>query len=497
MNFKRGLAMLAAVALLALPFRTMAAVTYSVNDLTGPYATGGNTAEAHGYLNLAGTYATGGVTITARDFGMSYIQSLIVEGEDGYMLYYDGENKKLMMFQTGTLTPDGTIGDAGGFTPSGTVSQPTFTGTAFAAATALVMDDDSAGTTGTAVWLMLDDGKMEEAILASENASAATAQLDTDEGLSTFVVYKPLDDEIVNVTDDDSASSNGTALYFRWNGQGVDGILTSANANNANVTFTCNDGGDTVPVPDDDNAALAGSVAIYFDEDATDGNRFLAITPTGLDSYVQTTVGRWLKITYAANPSGSGVQVYFNDDAANSYERLLFVSPTDTDGTNTNDSATAFSAVEDVTMVAVYFDEDGTAQQRFMQTTSSAVDIAVPFVDLTDPTLSPRLLNVVYDATASSNVAVYFDDDAVAVDERLLFVSPTDTDGTDALNAAISYYAAVDVGAVSQPTFAGAIEADHTHSWAGTPVSGAALTEVGAATSVADVDRINFVVKGF
>ena len=86
------------------------------------------------------TYPTGGVPLpTCRYFGLiKQVDNLIIYDAAaaplGYIYKYDKTNHKLMMFQTATLTPAGTVaapvftGTAA--TPAGTVAAPVFAGTA-------------------------------------------------------------------------------------------------------------------------------------------------------------------------------------------------------------------------------------------------------------------------------------------------------------------------------------------------------------------------------
>lgn len=137
------------------------------------------------------------------------------------------------------------------------------------------------------------------------------------------------------VADDDSAASNGTALYLHIDelGESPFGHLESVTANNADSTFSIGNGGPVVKVEDDD-AAATGGVQIYFDEDAANlDERFLAAVPTGKDAFILASDGRAIRIKYHATPSTPGVAVYFDDNGSNVYERLLFVSPTNAAGT--------------------------------------------------------------------------------------------------------------------------------------------------------------------
>jgi hypothetical protein len=161
---------------------------------------------------------------------------------------------------------------------------------------------------------------------------------------------KPYVETTVTVTDLDAAASTGVAVYVHVDEvseQGSDNAhLEFVSPTNADGTGTAYNGGPTYYIQDDDNAA-SGGLALYFDEDATLGSRFLA--NTGRNCYVDIGGGRVIKVTADASPSSAGVQVYFDEDAATSYGRLLFVSPTNASGSDTTitevDNATDLSSL--------------------------------------------------------------------------------------------------------------------------------------------------------
>jgi hypothetical protein len=161
---------------------------------------------------------------------------------------------------------------------------------------------------------------------------------------------KPFANTVVTVTDNDSAASAGVAVYVHIDEkvhQGADSAhLEFVSPTNTDGTGTAYNGGPTYYIDDDDNAA-SGGLALYFDEDATLGSRFLA--NIGRDAYVSIGGGRAIKVTHNAAPGTPGVQVYFDEDAANSYGRLQFVSPTNAAGSETTssevNSATNLSAL--------------------------------------------------------------------------------------------------------------------------------------------------------
>lgn len=137
------------------------------------------------------------------------------------------------------------------------------------------------------------------------------------------------------MTDDDSASSNGTAVKVAINPDGVTAYLESTTANNADAVFAIGNGGPVINVNDNDSPA---SVVLYFDEDAASADsRFLVISPSGKDVFVPTSSGQFLRLKHDASAASNGVAVYFDDNGSNNYERFLYVSPTNADGEFTTD----------------------------------------------------------------------------------------------------------------------------------------------------------------
>ena len=143
------------------------------------------------------------------------------------------------------------------------------------------------------------------------------------------------------VTDDDSATTNGTDVFITTIDAGVAGLpiayLESTNANNADATYAIGASGPVIIVNDNDTPA---SDELYFDEDATSADsRFLHDLAIAQDVFLVATDGRFVRVAYDASASTNGVACHFDDDAANPEDRMLFVSPTDADGSYTTDDA--------------------------------------------------------------------------------------------------------------------------------------------------------------
>jgi len=373
--------------------------------------------------SLTGTYATGGIPMSdlmdELHFGQR-VNGMVVMG-GGYLWEFDHANQKMV-----------------GYNPT---AAHTHVVDDLTDLDLLLTDDDSAATNGTPLYLAQERGKAQEGVLWSEMANAATIYIeDGTNALRVPIIHKPIDELTLNIEDDDSAATNGTALYVVPTGEttpwGADlAILQSVNVGNANSFFEAASAADQVDVWDNDSAATAGpcglpwAAAVYVDEDAaTATSRLLATNPQGNanDMYVRTRGGRYLKITHNAAPGTPGVQVYFDDNAAVEEDRLLFVSPTDTtmaDGGFGNQLG--FYNVEGWWLGLVYADEDATEYARLLCNIPAAENSYVFAIE------ANRMVQITYNATPGTpGVAVYVDDDAAAADDKLLFVSPTNVDGT-------------------------------------------------------------------
>jgi hypothetical protein len=143
----------------------------------------------------------------------------------------------------------------------------------------------------------------------------------------------------VQVMDDDSAATNGTDVYVVPTASGLCAFY-SVCAGDASVAVEDSANGDWILVTDNDNAASMGT-ALYFDEDGVQGARFLTVAVHGQDQYMAFASGKLIKVAYDASAASNGVAVHVDDDAAALDERLLFVSPTDTAGTETTETGTS------------------------------------------------------------------------------------------------------------------------------------------------------------
>lgn len=294
-----------------------------------------------------------------------------------------------------------------------------------------VIDDDDAATNGTPLYLLHKRGETQEAVLASEMASGETIEIkDTREEVRLPVLERTTEDATVGVTDDDAADSNGTAVYLVPVGPVKNGVqlmkMVSVNAHNADAVFETTNPTDEFLVEDSNDAAtVPGATLLYFDEDADAGQRFLAANGSGVNMYVKSIGGRYLFVSHDASPGGDGVQVYFHDDATAEAERLLFIGPSDADGSDTTSQVAGLFAVEDEYLEPVYVDEDVQPEyERFI------IDLPVEARSHILGIAEGRVMVFAHnDAPGDAGTRVYIDDDA-DIEKRLLTVSAGDADFT-------------------------------------------------------------------
>jgi hypothetical protein len=125
------------------------------------------------------------------------------------------------------------------------------------------------------------------------------------------------------------ASPGGNPIYLKYSTGGmpylccnmatdtVDKILTFGSAFTVRITH--------------DASAASGGVQVYFDEDATQPYRLLAVLPGLKNEFIKTSdMTNFLPIKYDVDAATKGVALHFDDGAD---ERLEFTSPTTTNGT--------------------------------------------------------------------------------------------------------------------------------------------------------------------
>ena len=111
--------------------------------------------------------------------------------------------------------------------------------------------------------------------------------------------------------------------------------LESVTANNATVYFTGTSSNSATGTMWDDDAAASSGLQVYVDENGdTDlsGAKFLVDNDTTeTDLYVPLSDGSYLTLFNDDSASSNGVAVYFDDNASNTYDKWLLVTPSNAD----------------------------------------------------------------------------------------------------------------------------------------------------------------------
>ena len=126
-----------------------------------------------------------------------------------------------------------------------------------------------------------------------------------------------------------AASPGGNPIYLKYSVSGDPYLCCNMATDTADKILTFGSSF-TVRVTHDADAAT-GSYQVYFDEDATQPFRLLAILPGLKNEYLRSSdPTNFLPIKYSATANSLGVALYFYDGAD---ERLEFISPTTANGT--------------------------------------------------------------------------------------------------------------------------------------------------------------------
>lgn len=259
------------------------------------------------------------------------------------------------------------------------------------------------------------------------------------------------------VLDDDSAASNGTDVMVVFNANGVDAYLESTLANNASVLCDVGNNGAAGPkIPIFDNNSPS-SVALYFDENAPDRDqRFLVVNPLGVDVFVKLTDGSKLRLvhdplaaaiaqveTFTTRADASddldGTYILLNDEDGS----VAVWIDTDNSGTTIPTGASAADRALECTGIAT--DDTAAAVATAIASTinadskfaASAVGAVVTVTHATagavadgeDGDATFTAFTVTTNGSDANGIAVHCDDNAAVLYNRLLFISPTNTDG--------------------------------------------------------------------
>ncbi len=174
----------------------------------------------------------------------------------------------------------------------------------------------------------MDSGYGFDCVLASDGTTASIKAYQASAQVS----------ETVTVTDDNTAATNGVAVYVHTD-NGVGAHLEFVSPTSADGTGTLATSGNAYFISHDATNAALGK-ALYFDEDATnEDSRFLVVSPSGQDLHFSVGGGKTIKFKHDASAASNGVQVYFDEDATPVTARLRFVSPTNVNGSGATDTA--------------------------------------------------------------------------------------------------------------------------------------------------------------
>lgn len=273
--------------------------------------------------------------------------------------------------------------------------------------TATALDDltlnlihNASAASETAVYIVQGEDKP---FLATSAANKIDFNVELDEGGDAISVKHcaALTTDSIALTH--AASPAGVVLWLHGGGLkadfsatgDADGFLVTAGSRVAIVTNAT-------------AASLDFESQIYFDEDT---NRFVADVG-GTDITLTFPDGARLTIYHHASAS-SFPAVYINDSGAPNLA-LEFTSPTTTSST-----ATVRAAYDVIT--PLLFDEDGDGLEGVLDDFGADAG----YIDLA--TVGGRTLRV---TDGTGGVQVYVDDDGATSSDRLKFVSPTTTDGS-------------------------------------------------------------------
>lgn len=406
------------------------------------------------------TYPSGGVPLpTYEKFGMvrslSYLTLIDPDDNTGIAWKYDFANKKLRGWRSSS------------FTPAGTNSAPTFTGTANVGTAGIVDDNDNAATIGHELYVV-------------PVPQATPITLGAEGGTGTGMIQ-----------DDDTAATTGVAVYVVLDDEEflpayALGHLEFVSPTNAHGTCTIFSGGPTLLLEDDDAAATNG---VEVRAIAADGGLEATLTGSGRSVLVPVSDGQYIVI--ADSTTGSTPAVYFDEDAANTYERLMAVVVDNADETFELIDIQAGRAFRPApgaglrlaTLVSVgpgasyskgtvgsagggpeytvTHDQAAAimpgAAPLYVQAAGAGFNAAVPGgEDVFIPVANGEFIKVAY-AASPAGVQVYWDHDSTNNWERMKAVVVDNADETYSTEAATGWRRDTPAGTNSTPTFTGTL----------------------------------------
>ena len=455
-------------------------------SLTGDYFRQvGNINEVTATIDFDSSYPTGGESLTAADLGLRTFLTggVAIDPKSGYTFEFDYTNAKVLVYRTATLTP------------AGSVAAPTFTGTANVGTAGIVQDDDTAATNGHALYVV-------------PVPQATPITLGTEGGTGTGTIQ-----------DDDTAATTGVALYVVLDDEEflptyALGHFEFVSPTNAHGTCTIFNGGPTLLIEDDDSAATNGVAVRAI---AADGGLEATLAGSGRSVLVPVSDGQYIVV--ADSTTGSTPAVYFDEDAANTYERLMAVVVDNADETfelvdiqagrafrPSPGAGTRLATLVTVGPGATY--SKGTvgsagggpeytvthdqaaaimpgAALLYVQAAGAGFNAAVPGGEsVFIPVANGEFIAVAY-AASPAGVQVYWDHDGTNNWERMLAVVVDNADETYSTEAATGWRRDTPAGSNSAPAFTG------------TATTAAALAEVGNATDLSTLTGVRVRARGW
>lgn len=418
------------------------------------------------------SYATNGDTVTAANFGLVTIDDLVImEQPSGYSVEYDRTNKKFKFYRSGA------------FTVTGAVSTPTFTGTANVGTTGTIDDNDNAATLGHALYVMPVTVSPAAQVLVAESSATGLVKHSATAAADGVAIYVVVDDP-------------------NWSNTYQLGHLEFVSPTNANGSGTIANGAATITLFDDDAAASNG-VAVR--AVAASGG-LEATTGASKDILVQVSTGKYIHVNHAT--TGATPELYFDEDAANTYDRIQGVI-VDTADEPYKLFVASLAATEDVALspiqagprlasivtvgpkpfsyiVGVAGPEITVASRPDVATLPGAVALYVQAAgagfnaanygkeDLFVPVSNGEFIKIAY-AASPAGVQVYGYPEGATADLKILGVIVDNLDETYTTEAALGWRRDTPAGTISTPTFTG------------DAVSQAALVEVTSTTNLSGV----------
>lgn len=435
-----------------------------------------------GTLAFDSSYPTGGESLTAANLGLRTIDDIVIEARDGYVFTYNHTGALVLAYRTATLTP------------AGSVAAPTFTGTANVGTGGIVDYSATAATLGHALYVVPVPQATPITLGQEGGTGTGSIQYDVNAATAGVALYVVLDDEEFLPT------------YALGHFEFVSPTTTHG-------TCTIFNGGPTLLV-EHDAAAATNGVAVR--AIAADGGLEATLAGSGRSVLIPVSNGKYIVI--ADSTTGAAPPVYFDEDAANTYERLMAVvvdtldetfelidiqagrafrpapgggmrlATLVTEGPGATYSKGTVGSAAGGPEYTVTHDQAAAvmpgATLLYARAAGAGFNAALPGGEsMYIPVANGEFIQVDYIASPTG-VQVYWDHDATNDWERMLGVIADAADETYTTAAAVGWRRDTPGGSNSAPAFTG------------TATTAAALAQVGNAVDLSAVTGVRFVAHG-